>query len=55
MLAMRVAHFIFNSNLWEKLSVEVRHVCLLADVFSAQHLPAGFALEAAEVPLTTQG
>lgn len=27
---------------------------LLADIFSAQHLPAGFTLEAAEVPLPPQ-
>lgn len=31
-----------------------RDVRLLADVLSAQHLPAGFALEAAQMPLATE-
>lgn len=30
------------------------YLFLLADVFSAQHLPAGFALKAAEMPLSPQ-
>ena len=33
----------------------MRDLYLLADVFSDQHFPAGFTLEAAEVPLATQG
>lgn len=33
----------------------MRQLYLLADVFSAQDFPAGFALEAAKVPLATQG
>lgn len=38
----------------EKCKVWKRYLYLLADVFSTQHSSAGFALEAAEVPLATQ-